>query len=119
MLHCTVALKVVFQKYAGVTLSTYAQYLQPLMDKESFGRFLEEEQGETKEEIKFILKGSKEKMSFYEFCAYLESEISNHPVDYEDIPEDLPLTDYFCYSSHNTYLTGNQLTSDSKIERYL
>ena len=36
----------------------------------------------------------------------------------EPIPVNHPLTEYYCYSSHNTYLTGNQLTSDSKAERY-
>ena len=30
----------------------------------------------------------------------------------------MPLNHYYCFSSHNTYLTGNQLTSDSHSERY-
>jgi hypothetical protein len=32
---------------------------------------------------------------------------------------DQPLTEYYVHSSHNTYLVGNQLTSDSKAFRYI
>ena len=30
-----------------------------------------------------------------------------------------PINDYFCKSSHNTYLVGDQLGSDSSVERYV
>jgi hypothetical protein len=36
---------------------------------------------------------------------------------YQDMTH--PLNHYYCYSSHNTYLTGNQLTSKSKVQRYI
>ncbi len=33
-------------------------------------------------------------------------------------PMDQPMTDYFIFSSHNTYLEGNQYKSDSNPEMY-
>jgi hypothetical protein len=54
-------------------------------------------------------------ISFYDFCSFLLSDKSNYACACEPIDEDLPLNDYFCYCSHNTNLSGNQLTSDSKI----
>ncbi len=30
-----------------------------------------------------------------------------------------PLNEYFCLSSHNTYLTGNQLQGDATVEGYI
>lgn len=43
----------------------------------------------------------------------------NYLIPEYKVNEDLPLIDYFCFSSHNTYLTGNQLTSDCKVARYI
>jgi hypothetical protein len=43
----------------------------------------------------------------------------NYLVRQPELNRNLPITDYFIWSSHNTYLSGNQLTSDAKVERYL
>lgn len=58
----------------------------------------------------------------YAFGRYLYSNINNafHPRlrrIYQNMGR--PLNQYYCYSSHNTYLTGNQLNSVSSIERYV
>lgn len=34
------------------------------------------------------------------------------------VDESKPLNKYYCYSSHNTYLTGNQVSDDSSADRY-
>jgi hypothetical protein len=81
--------------------------------------FLQNEQAEKEEFINEVLQQTKEYISFSDFCTYLENEKSNYVALGLEVNEHLPLTDYFCFSSHNTYLSGNQLTSDAKIERYI
>jgi hypothetical protein len=57
-------------------------------------------------------------LSFFEFCKFIYDSNLNNASRVEDINTSYPLNDYYCYSSHNTYLSGNQLSSDSKVERY-
>ncbi|KAL2167730.1 hypothetical protein VTG60DRAFT_861 [Thermothelomyces hinnuleus] len=55
---------------------------------------------------------------FNEFLRYMTSSITNAvaPPHEEDLS--WPLSSYFISSSHNTYLTGNQLSSDSSADAY-
>lgn len=61
---------------------------------------------------------SKESLGFDEFLTYITS--SHGAVTKERKNEDLswPLASYFISSSHNTYLSGNQLSSDSTTDTY-
>ncbi|XP_053374625.1 1-phosphatidylinositol 4,5-bisphosphate phosphodiesterase beta-1-like isoform X2 [Mercenaria mercenaria] len=55
------------------------------------------------------------------FLKFLMSEDNNLiPAEYLDLSQDMtqPLSHYFINSSHNTYLTGHQLTGKSSVEIY-
>ena len=60
----------------------------------------------------------KEELGLLELIQYLTSPCGN--ILEMAAPQDLtlPLSSYFISSSHNTYLTGNQLSSDSSAEAY-
>ena len=58
---------------------------------------------------------------FDEFLAYMASPSSNATLNAPELSEtDLayPLSNYFINSSHNTYLTGNQLYGESSTRAY-
>jgi hypothetical protein len=56
--------------------------------------------------------------SFQYFAEYLTSVHSDalKPVDPFDASH--PISDYFIASSHNTFLTGNQLSSEASVDAY-
>lgn len=59
--------------------------------------------------------------SFDDFCRYMASSATNVVAPPSpQAPDDLAwsLSNYFVSSSHNTYLTGNQLYSDSSADAY-
>ncbi|KAL7092661.1 hypothetical protein ACP275_12G177200 [Erythranthe tilingii] len=114
-------IKALFENYSG----------NGLMNIEHFHKFLMEVQGDdklTREEAETVMKSFKNEhknlnilqpksLSIKEFFRYLLSEInaplSHPPKVHHDMAA--PLSHYFIYTGHNSYLTGNQISSDSSV----
>ena len=102
-----------------------------VMTSKELKRFLEVEQATELSSTdadrlidRFERSPSREKgaMTFMGFTALLNSDLfhvmkSEHRTVYQDMTR--PLSHYFIASSHNTYLTGNQLTSSSSTSAYI
>ncbi|KAG7290515.1 hypothetical protein NEMBOFW57_000517 [Staphylotrichum longicolle] len=84
---------------------------------EKAAAFLKDVQHDTDAERALELASGKP-WDFDSFLRYMTSSITHAvaPVEKEDLS--WPLSSYFISSSHNTYLTGNQLSSDSSADAY-
>lgn len=84
------------------------------LSKAKFARFLERTQGETG----FELEGDRYKFEeFLEVWSYhFHWDAQRRVFGVKDLSR--PISNYFISSSHNTYLLGNQLSSEASAEAY-
>ncbi|CEI62473.1 hypothetical protein FVEN_g5015 [Fusarium venenatum] len=98
----------IFNKYAGA---------DGKWRRDQIGLFMHHVQAENPNGLAAYL-ADQEELNLHELIKYLTSPCGN--ILEMAAPQDFswPLNNYFISSSHNTYLTGNQLSSDSSAEAY-
>jgi len=94
------------------------------MDYKTFHEFIVDVQKEhdfTEEQIKYLFckyKSCENGLNYRDLVLYLTSN-ENMINSIESLDDSYPLNDYFMASSHNTYLTSNQLSGGASVEAYV
>lgn len=84
-----------------------------LQTKEGQAQWLATEQQESPADVDLLQDGS-----FSRFASYFMSDTGSVMGPAPVVDESYPISNYFISSSHNTYLTGNQLSSEASIDAY-
>ncbi|KAM7414826.1 hypothetical protein PAMA_019582 [Pampus argenteus] len=113
-----------YQCYASGQVTLPARALLRFLHKEQMDLTANEETAESLIDRYEIEETARERrcMTFEGFLRYMESKdccVFNqvHTSVYQDM--DQPLTSYFISTSHNTYLTGDQLVGKSHLDAYV
>ncbi|KAF3495561.1 hypothetical protein DY000_02056336 [Brassica cretica] len=104
-------IKTIFDNYSDKGLMTVDHLLRFLTD-------VQKQDQATREEAQAIVNASssllhRNGLHLDAFFKYLSS-VNNSPLAYHEVHQDMdaPLSHYFIFTGHNSYLTGNQLSSD-------
>ena len=84
-----------------------------LESKEGLALWLADEQQAPAVDAEIFKDGS-----FSHFAHYFTSDAGNAMKPAEAVDASWPISNYFISSSHNTYLTGNQLASAASVDAY-
>ncbi|KAI6081663.1 PLC-like phosphodiesterase [Hypoxylon rubiginosum] len=99
----------------------YAAHASPLdrqWHKDSIVEFLHRSQADKVTEISGGDVAGRDALDLAGFLRYMTSSAANALAPPADQDLGWPLASYYISSSHNTYLTGNQLNSDSNADAY-
>ncbi|XP_050239845.1 phosphoinositide phospholipase C 2-like isoform X2 [Quercus robur] len=110
------SMKIIFQQYSENDVMTVDHLHRFLIE-------VQEEQNASKDSAQAIFNSTHKLLKFLPrkgltldiFIRYLLTDDQNGPLRPLGVHHDMsaPLAHYFLYTSHNSYLTGNQLSSDS------
>ncbi|KAI0888118.1 PLC-like phosphodiesterase [Annulohypoxylon maeteangense] len=105
-------------KYLEQVYTTHASAKDKQWDKETIVEFLHHRQADKVTDPSSAQMAANDALDLAGFLRYMTSPATNALAAPLDQDLSFPLASYYISSSHNTYLTGNQLSSDSDADAY-